>query len=727
MRAPARIVGLASGLALVVGIACERDPGGFLGPAPASPPIRLVDLDARITGPVGTAGDRPLLRLDRRSLRDWAVAAEPDAVRFSSPLLAAEGMDGAARLQLRVQPGGAHGLAVIPFVRGSQPAREHRAVRRLELSLEPGDDPDAPLDLSIDLHEALHGSIGDGGRGGRLEKLEILLLGADPARAAIVSLAIEPRRLLPASTPAVSLVVDHQGILRPTWAVRGGAQVEIALQLPPGSPEIRWTGAAMAGTGARIVELVHDAGSERLSAEPANEDSLDTPWKSMRSDLTRWAGEPVRIHFRVEAGGVGLFGDPIVLTPRATALAPDVVVYLIDTLRADHLGIGGAAVPGVSPNLDRLARKGVWFQRAQSSSPWTKPAIATLMSGILPPTHRVGATSYTDRMPPSVPLLQERFRDAGWRTGSFSASPLGSTLSALERGFDTAYAPRFWRARGRLEMNPSADQLQEALLDWAAEQPDRPFFAYLHTLEVHEWKLARYQRGRPSDFTAYHAAILDADRHLGALVEALEQRGRPFWLVVTSDHGESWGDHGLPSHGFGLHQSQIHIPLLFFGSDGRTPRKVATPVSLADVGPTLLDGFGLPALEESDGESLLAGLRGEPLAPRAILSALLRFVWAPHAPKQYALTTADQQVLIRREGDRAPRAFDLVVDPGELRPLTTADPSLERTLDALLARQATRAERFNKRHGPSLPGPITLDDAARLRALGYLGDSAPNR
>ena len=727
MRAPARIVGLVSGLALAAGVACERDTGGFLGSAPAGPPIRLVDLDARITGSSEIAGDRPLLRLDHHALRAWDVAAEPDAVRFSSPLLAVQGLHGADRLHLRVHPGGARGLAVIPHMRGPQLPREHRTLRRLELAFEPGDDPDAPLDVSIDLHEALHASFGDAGRGGRLEKLEILLLGAEHERAAIVSLAIEPRRLLPANTAAAPFVADHQGVLRPAWVVRGGSQVEIAVRLPRGSPEIRWTGAAVGGTGARIVELVHDAGSQRLSAEPASEGTLDAPWTPMRSDLTSWAGEPVRIRFRVEAGGIGLFGDPVVMTAGEATRTPDVVVYLIDTLRADHLGVGGSVVPGVSPNFDRLARKGVWFERAQSSSPWTKPAIATLMSGILPPTHRVGATSYTDRLPPSVALLQERFRDAGWRTGSFSASPLGSTLSALDRGFDTAYPPRFWRSGGRLGMNPSADQLQEALLDWVAEQPDRPFFAYVHTLEVHEWKLARYQRERPANFTPYHAAILDADRHLGALVEALEQRGRPFWLVITSDHGESWGDHGLPSHGFGLHQSQIHIPLLFSSSEGRTPLKVTTPVSLADLAPTLLDGFGLPALEESDGESLLAALRGEPLAARAILSALLRFVWAPNAPKQYALTTADQRVLIRREGDPVPRAFDLVVDPGELQPLTAPDPNLERTLDALLARQAARAERFSERHGSSIPGPITLDDAERLRALGYLGDSSPTR
>ncbi len=395
MRTPARIVGLASGLALAAGVACEPYPGGFLGPAPADPPIRLVDLDARITAPAEVAGHEPLLRLDGRSLGEWAVAAEPDAIRFTSPLLAPHGLAGAGRLHLRVRPGGARGLAVIPHVRGPQLPREHRALRRLELALEPGGDPDAPVDVSIDLHEALHGSFGDAGRGGRLAKLEILLIGAHREHAAILSLAIEPRRLLPAGTAAAPIVVDHRGVLRPAWVLGGGTQVELEVRLPAGSPELRWTGAATGGTGTRVVELVHDAGTERLARKPATEGVLGSPWTPMRSDLTRWAGERVRIRLRVEANGIGLFGDPVVLTPEPATFTPDVVVVLIDTLRADRLGVGGSVVPGVSPNLDRLAREGVWFERAQSSSPWTKPAIATLMSGILPPTHRVGASSYT--------------------------------------------------------------------------------------------------------------------------------------------------------------------------------------------------------------------------------------------------------------------------------------------------------------------------------------------
>jgi arylsulfatase A-like enzyme len=404
--------------------------------------------------------------------------------------------------------------------------------------------------------------------------------------------------------------------------------------------------------------------------------------------------------------------------------APDVLVYMIDTLRADRLGVGGSNAPAVSPTIDRLARTGAWFEMALSSSPWTKPAIATLMSGILPNTHRVGAGSYTDRMPPTVALVQERFRAAGWRTASLSASPLGSTLSALDRGFAAAFPPRFWRGRAELDMNPSASQLSAALLDWIDEEPDQPFFAYVHTLEVHEWKLPRYQRDLPDQYTSYDAAVRQADLQLGRLLDELEQRGRQddLVIVVVSDHGESWGDHGLPSHGFGLFQSQIHVPLVFWSGRGLSPERISTPVSLADLAPTLLDGFGLPPLAEADGRSLAGYLRGDPLEHRPVLSSLLRFVWAPEAPQQFAVTTPQQLKLIRTTGSPE-RAFDLVIDPRETHPLEHPTAATAHELDRMLADQARRAAAFRSRHGDGAPGAVTHDDVERLRALGYLPKS----
>ena len=718
-----RILATLAGLAFSIA-ACDRaGREGLLGTAPAHRPIHLVDLPATVTAnaEARAADSRILVGFDRDDLVSWAPDLERGLVRFASPLLGAGGLEGAGTLRLRLQPGGATRVAVVPHARGAQQSHEHRALRTLELALERDANPDEPVDLAVDLHEALHGNFGDAGRGGRLDELEILLPGADPARVVLHSLIVERRRWLPPGEVAASTIADLHGLLRPAWVLRGGAEVEIDVELPLGAPELRWHDAAAGDTGERRVEILHGGETLVLSRDEPVAGVLGAPWTPRRQSLARFAGETVRIRMRVEPPGVGFFGDPTILRVRdGPDPTPDVLVYLIDTLRADHLGASGPGRPDVSPTLDRLAREGAWFRRAQSSSPWTKPAIATLMSGIFPTTHRVGATRYTDRMPTTVPLVQQRFRSAGWRTGSFAANPLGSTLSALERGFGTVYAPRAWQARARLDMNPSAEQLHAELLSWIDEQPDRPFFGYVHTLEVHEWKLPRYQSGLPQGFSPYDAAIFDADRHLGRLLEELEARGRDVVVVVTSDHGESWGDHGLPSHGFGLYQSQIHIPLIFWKRVGLEPHEVHTPVSLADLAPTLLDGFGIPPLDDPDGVSLVPALAGAELSRGPVLSALLRFVWAPAAPKQWAVTTSEQVVWIRPEEGRE-QAFDLVIDPRELQPLSAPDAEIARTLDTLLARQTERADAFTRRHGSVVPGPVTAEDSARLRALGYLG------
>ena len=725
------------GLAMTIvlgGIGCDATPrGGVLGVPPRRPALRLVELPGEVTFATGTAGasgkeagdaSPPLARFDREALASWPRRQQAGALVIESPPLGAHGLAGAGSLELRLAPGGATRVALVPLAQGGQGMGEQRALRSLEVSLERDADPDAPVDLAIDLNEALHGNFGDAGREGRLAGLEIVLPGADPERVVLHALAVEARRPLPAGVPAAAIVADHQGELRSAWAVKAGARVELELQVPSGAPELRWLDAATRDTGERRVEIVYDGEASVLAREAPTPEDLGAPWTSRRAALSRFAGERVRLRLAVEGSGVGFFGEPTVLDAEEhDEGTPDVVVYLIDTLRADHLGAGGSTLAGVSPTIDRLASEGVSFRRAQSSSPWTKPAIATLMSGILPLTHQVGATSYTDRMPSSVPLLQERFRSAGWRTGSFSASPLGSTLSALERGFDSAFPPRFWQGRARLDANPSADQLHAALLAWIDEQPDRPFFAYVHTLEVHEWKLPRYRNALPEGWSAYDAAIRDADRQLGALLAALASHDRPLVVVLVSDHGESWGDHGLPSHGFGLYQSQIQIPLVFWksGDAALAPAAVTTPVSLSDLAPSLLDGLGLPRLDESDGVSLAPLLAGRGLDRGPVLSALLRFVWAPDAPRQYAVTTPEQVVSIRPEGGPE-RAYDLVIDPQEQRPLAQPDPALARTLDALLASQAERARAFRARHGAVVPGPVTADDSDRLRALGYLED-----
>ena len=370
--------------------------------------------------------------------------------------------------------------------------------------------------------------------------------------------------------------------------------------------------------------------------------------------------------------------------------APLVLLYMSDTLRADR---------SHTPTLERLRSEGLDFPNAWSTSSWTKPAIPTLMTGLAPSTHRVGATGVGDRLPVSVQTLADRFRENGWRTGSFSASPLGSTLSGLEQGFGTAYAPRHWGLdRGR--HYPTAEQLHEALLEWLAKEPDQPTFAYVHAMDVHEYET---RRGVVSLVSDYDDAVAEWDAALGRLLDALD---RPVLTVVTSDHGESFWDHGVARHGTGLWASQTHIPLIIHGS-GLTG-SVDWPVSLVDVAPTLLSLVALPGLE-ADGVDALR--RGGP-----VFSSLIRYTWKPDQPSAVSIIDGGLKRIEREDGLR--QGFAIDDDPCEGRPIDSE--ALEALLREWQLGTVVRAEQFTDRHGSVNAGAVTTDDLERLKSLGYI-------
>ncbi|HET6277635.1 MAG TPA: sulfatase-like hydrolase/transferase, partial [Candidatus Polarisedimenticolia bacterium] len=448
----------------------------------------------------------------------WKVEPIDDGVRLTSPELQPE-LGEVHRLRLVLTPGGATRVAIIPLVRMQQGETRQRQHRLFDIALERDAGPDEPVTLEVDLTEAVRGNWGDVTSGGSLERIEITLPFARAESVRLLEASLLGAGALYEDAAAAARPVELDGLIRPSWYVHGGSSVRFRITLPAGAPELRWHDGGLLQAGDRVVRLV--AGGESIELSRA---AGTGAWNHRRVSLQRWAGRQVALELTTEGGGIGLFGEPRVLLPREAPQPPGVILYMIDTLRADRLGAWGYTGPAASPFLDRLASEGVMFGKAISSSCWTKPAIPTLMTGIWPTTHRVGATSYSDRLPAGVPLVQERFRDAGWRTGSFSASPLGSTLSGLERGFGTVAPPRRWRGEVGELGQVSAAQLHEELLSWLMEEPDQPVFAYVHTLEVHEYHRGLYQpEGGRDRYAGYDRAVQDADRHLQRLVEDLRE------------------------------------------------------------------------------------------------------------------------------------------------------------------------------------------------------------
>jgi len=283
--------------------------------------------------------------------------------------------------------------------------------------------------------------------------------------------------------------------------------------------------------------------------------------------------------------------------PRRALILPDLVLVVIDTLRADHLGAYGYD-RDTSPHIDALATQGAWYHRAYAHSGWTLPSMASLLTATLPHQHRAvrDAQNHTrfGRLPDALPTLAERLGAAGYATGAVVNNTYLAPEFGLQRGFD-----RYDYAGSANDRHRSAAQTVRTGLSWLSEQHD-PAFLLLHMMEPHldyappgdlvarftppgeppvpvpygsDWSWARWQNGAPpppAEEAAwitglYDAEIAGVDRQIGALAQGLAARARPSVLVITSDHGEEFWDHGGFEHGHSLLGEVTRVPLVMAG------------------------------------------------------------------------------------------------------------------------------------------------------------------
>lgn len=416
----------------------------------------------------------------------------------------------------------------------------------------------------------------------------------------------------------------------------------------------------------------------------------------------------------------------------------NVVVVVIDTLRSDHLATYGAARQ-TAPFLDRLAREGAVFDGLSPTS-WTKPATASLLTGLHPLRHQ--AVGRLDGLPDQVVTLAERLQKEGYRTLGVSANGWISGAFGFDQGFTELILQ---------DSVAHAEDVNTGLLPLLDELKP-PFFLYVHYIDPHapyEPRTAwdggelpaslRAQgpvsiesldpfsfRRRPPELLArardlYDGEIRGADRGLEQLAGALKKRGllERTVLVVTSDHGEEMEDHGRMSHGLSLYEEVVRVPLVFHAPH-RIPPGRHGRASLLDVVPTLMDFLepGSSPEEGLDGISLAASLRGEALAaaPRDF------FFHLDHIDgTALALTRGPDKIVLGRR-PYSKELFDLAGDPRERRNL------LGQGGEKAFARLAADlAETYNDSSSRALPRrPASLDEAleARLAALGYV---APRR
>ncbi len=510
-----------------------------------------------------------------------------------------------------------------------------------------------------------------------------------------------------------------------------------------------------------------------LAISPASK-AADRVWHDREIELDRCSVPTTELELRTSCGENCIadwagWGDPRVIHPQV--LEPRfrrlVLLISIDTLRPDRLGLYGAA-RNTSPELDRLARDSIVFETAIASSPWTIPSHATMLTATYPQAH--GANAQTP-IPSSVTRLAEALTTAGWQTAGFVDTPyLGHKF-----GFDQGFEHYDDDAPPRGDFRRGARVLRQRALDWLARTDERPAFVFWHIMDVHGpyWapapfggrfrdrlappsspdpRLEQLRRLEYHDYlrldrfasfddlvAAYDEGIAATDAAIGGLLQCLRDAGlyEDAVIVVTSDHGESFLDHGVwVGHGLFLTDDEIRVPLIVkLPRNRHAGTRVEDVVGLIDLAPSILEVVGAQKPASFQGRSFLSAA-GEPTSPREAIqgssgntgAAFLRTSRIKYiAPATISRRKLVDDVLKMQADVSLPldvlveeQIYDLRRDPAELDPASGTSEILT-TLRALVEAHAAASK---ARLAGSAPDEASSPDLSpevkeRLRALGY--------
>jgi arylsulfatase A-like enzyme len=413
----------------------------------------------------------------------------------------------------------------------------------------------------------------------------------------------------------------------------------------------------------------------------------------------------------------------------------NVVVIVIDTLRADHLATYGYP-KSTAPFIERLAGSSVVFDAAYATSTWTAPSTASLFTSLYPKDHGLKSGMWIsenlgpdgtelNRIPPEAETLPEFMQSLGYRTFGFADNPNITDVMGFASGFDYFF--------------PGVDRGSPAIAEEVLALKDeiigsnRPSFLYLHLMDPHKPYVQRdpyfqlegtlTEGTKYADVAKYDSEIGLVDEVLAQLSEALDWDSNTL-VLLTSDHGEEFGDHGNSGHGTQLYNELLHVPLIVHGTDATgapvfEASRVGQSVCLIDLLPTIRTLLGQPA-SDHDGGRDLSELLEDPSATfdRVIFpERLLEF-----SRKPFSLQAAidDGFKLYTSSNTPRPMLFDLTVDPDELQDVSQAHADRVQRLEQAIEQHIDEPAKFERSFAP----PMDIDAAAveSLRALGYAGD-----
>ncbi|MBN2525526.1 MAG: sulfatase-like hydrolase/transferase [Deltaproteobacteria bacterium] len=445
--------------------------------------------------------------------------------------------------------------------------------------------------------------------------------------------------------------------------------------------------------------------------------------------------------------------------------ATNVVLILIDTLRADHLSSYNRETRVQTPFLDALAKESMVFENAWAQENWTKPSITSLLSGLYSATHQ--NKTEQNKVPSSVVMIQEHLQKLGFETAGFVANGYISDKFGFKRGWDT------WTNYVREGKRNRAQFVAEEAVAWLKKRNEsKPFFLYVHTIDPHVPYIppAKYralydnepyngivEATKTADLLGkvkigaarlndrdkfrlealYDGEISYHDDHIVKVYDELKEQGllENTVLVVTADHGEEFFEHGSVGHGHSLYEELLHVPL-FVRLPGAKPESGARfteMVELVDVAPTVCEMTGVTVPEGVEGKSLAPQLNGSEIDwPNVAFSEFME--------GQLTVRTIRYKLIYR---GLSTTVFDLETDPLETADLTAERPEafvlLRDMLGVHMGGFAPTGELnagSSRTSGKSGTSPankppkvhqrenanIDAETRKQLKALGYMGD-----
>ncbi len=487
-------------------------------------------------------------------------------------------------------------------------------------------------------------------------------------------------------------------------------------------------------------------------------------WRDVRASLAEWGGKSVHLVLRTTSSqpeSVGFWGSPTIYQPVSDA--PLVVVYLIDTVSAAHLKLYGYDRETM-PRLSQLAEQGVWFRYMHCNAPQTLCSVPNLKLSLTTEKHGVVNASMTAAE--ELVTLAESFSAGGYATASFITNVNAGPAQNMDQGYDLLLD----RIATLQDTDVDRTIPLEEVMQYLKGAGDRPTMVYIHTAEPHApytpppgfagrfdpdytgeldgtldkehgFVFARSERDLQHIVALYDEELAYADHRLGLFIDALRAAGlmERTTLVITSDHGEEFMEHGRWAHGGDLFNEVLRVPLVVTGPKVTARGRIDVPAQLLDLKPTLLDLFGLPRPYTLDGASLAPLLRGAPateleaagLTPTRDIAST-NHMFRRRGIIEHVYIEANRWKLyycslleasMPGGGLHHFKLFDLASDPREERNVLDEQPEVLRRLAGKMLTYARAQRPFEKSKSidPLKFDPAQLD---ALRAMGYISGGA---